>query len=225
MSSWESKIANPDALAEVDKKLWNEIEPLLNNLLDELKANGKIETIYTQSERDTLGSVLKKLDNFSSAHNTLIELFDNPDPKPFLDATSKFGFTENGVIYMYVAAAVTLEVLSTELFKVLLLFHMKDVNFAVSRFYSTMQSAAPNSWPKLEPYVDSDFRNSLSHGTYAIVGTQIVLFNDAKLFPSTDPEAQMPLDKFMLRIKTQNVLYQCLINVLAQKKAAGFLTP
>ena len=222
MSSWEDKVANPDGMGEFEKNLWNEIEPLLNSVLDELKAGGKIETVYTQSEMDTLGRVLKKVDDFALAHNTLIDLFDTPDPKPFLDATSKFKFTESRVIYMYVAAAVTLEVLYTEQFKILLLFHMKDVDFAVSRFSRTMKTAAPNSWPKLKQYVRSDFRNSLSHGTYAITGRQIVSFNDAKLLPSTDPEAQMSIGKLMLRIKAQNVLYQCLIHVLAQKKASGF---
>jgi hypothetical protein len=75
---------------------------------------------------------------------------------------------------------------------------MKDVNFAVSKFYSTMASAAPNSWPKLEPKVDSDFRNSLAHGTYAVIDKKIVLFKDAKLSHSTDPEAEMTVDKFMI---------------------------
>ena len=102
---------------------------------------------------------------------------------------------------------------------------MKDVNFAVSRFNQTIREAAPVSWPNLEPYVDSAFRNSLAHGTYAIANKQVVLFNDAKLLPSTDPEAQMPLDKFMLRVKTQNVLYQCLVHVLADKKSKGFFAP
>lgn len=222
MSSWENKVANPDALGEAEKKLWKEIEPLLNELLDELKVNKKIETAYTQVEMDSLGRVLEKLDKFSLAHNQLIDLFKNPDPKPFLNATSKFGFTDTGVVYMYVASAVTLEVLSTELFKVLLLFHMKDVSFAVSRFSSTMESAAPNSWRKLKPYVDSDFRNALSHATYAVENKQIVLLKDAKLTPATDPQARMSLGDFMIRIKTQDVLYQCLVNVLVDKKNAGF---
>ena len=225
MSSWEAKVANPDAFGNAEKKLWCEIEPLLSDLLDELRANGKIETIYTQAEMKTLGNVLAKLDNFSLAHNALIDLFKEPDPKPFLDATSKFGFNENNVIYMYMASAATLEVLSTELFKVLLLFHMKNVDFTVSKFYSTMVSAAPKSWSRLQPYVDNQFRNALSHGTYAITNKKIVLLKDAKLIPSDDPEAAMSLDRFMIRIKIQNVLYQCLVNVLVEKKKSGFFMP
>jgi hypothetical protein len=225
MSSWEDKVANPDALGEAERKTWSEIEPLLNDLLDELKANGKIETVYAPAEMESLGSVLKKLDNFSFAHNALVGLFKNPGPKPFLDATSKFGFNAENVSSMYIEAEITMEILSTELFKVLLLFHMKDVSFAVSKFNLTMNSEAPISWPKLAPYVDSDFRNSLSHGTYSITTKKAVLYKDAKLFPPTDARAEMSLGEFMMRVKSQSVLYHCLFHLLAQKRASGFFTP
>ncbi len=32
----------------------------------------------------------------------------------------------------------------------------------------------------------------------------------------------MGLDQFMMRFKEQNVLFQCLVNVLAAKKRSGF---
>jgi hypothetical protein len=225
LNSWKDKVGNPDAFGDVEKKLWNEIEPLLNDLLDELKAAGKIETIYTPVETQNLVRTLKKLDDIGLAHNTLLDIFEQQDPKTFLQETSKFGFDENKLIYMYVACAVTIEVLSTELFKLRLLFHMKDVDFAVSRFSTTISAAAPTSWPKLRPYVDNEFRNSLSHGTYAVINKKVVLFKDAKLLPSSDPEAEMTLDKFMMRIKSQNVLYQCLVDVLDKKMKSGFFKP
>lgn len=225
MPSWEDKVANPEALGEAEKQLWKEIEPVLNDLLDELKANGKIETIYTFSESASLVKTLDKLDEIGYAQNTLLHIFRDDIPKHFLNETAKFGFDENKLIYMYIACAVTVEVLNTELFKVRLLFHMKNVDSAVSHFNSTVRNAAPNSWIRLQPYLDNDFRNSLAHGTWAIIDKKIVLFKDAKLLPSDDPEGAMTLDRFMMRIKNQNVLYLCLVNVLDSKMKSGFFIP
>ena len=46
-SSRKIRVANPEAVGDVERKLWNEIEPPIRDVLDELKANGKIETLYT----------------------------------------------------------------------------------------------------------------------------------------------------------------------------------
>jgi hypothetical protein len=233
MGFWEYKINNPNVMLASEKKLWNEIEPVLNGLLDELRVQGKIETIYTQAEKEDLLSAVEKLDRISEAHNTLLDIIRQQrgstegqrKRETFLKQTAEFGFNEQRVVFMYLALAVTVEVLSTELFKLRLLFHMKDVDFAVSHFSTTMSSAAQISWPKLKPYVDNEFRNSLSHGTWAVINHKIVLFKDAKLLPSSDPEAKMSLHRFMMRIKSQNVLYQCLINVLDKKAKSGFFMP
>jgi len=55
-------------IGDFERKLWNEIEPPIRDVLDELKANGKIEALYTQAELNTLGSVLWELDILFSAH-------------------------------------------------------------------------------------------------------------------------------------------------------------
>ena len=228
MSYWKNRVSNPNVLGPAEKALWKKIEPLLFDLLNELEANGKIETAYKSVQKQNLGPTMKKLDDFSEAHNTLLDIFRvYPDPKSFLKETYKFGFTENRLIYMYMACAVTMQVLSTELFKLRLLFIMKKVDsFAVSSFNKTINAAAPKSWPKLEPYVDRDFRNSLSHGTYAVVNKKITLFKDAKLFPPTDPKDAMSIGKFMLRVKNPNVLCSCLAYVLRTwKTKSGQLRP
>jgi hypothetical protein len=67
--SWEDKVGNPDSMGSREKDLWSEIEPLLDDSLDELKANGRIETIYTSGETGNLISALQKLDEFSKANN------------------------------------------------------------------------------------------------------------------------------------------------------------
>lgn len=222
-SSWADKVSDPKLLGEGERRFWNEIEPILRELIDELKTSQKIETVFTFSESERLVRTMKKLDEIGYAHNALIHIFEGEKFQEFLGRSSEFGITENKLIYMYIACAVTVEVLSTELFKVRLLFHMKNVDFSVSHFNSTLKDAAPNSWRRLAPFLDNDFRNALAHGTWAVIDKKIVLFKDAKLLPPSDSESEMTLDRFMLRIKNQNVLYQCLNYVLWQKIKSGLL--
>lgn len=222
MDSWEYKVANPDALGLGEKTLWKKIEPILNDVLDEIKSNGKIETIYTRAEMDRLSGPMGTLKETGMAHNVVLHLMDRPQEEwfKFLQVTEQFGLEESNVIRIYLTLAGAGTILSTELFKLLLLFHMRDVSYDISKFYSTMQACAPRTWPLLRPFVDNEFRNALAHGTYAMVNKKIVLYRDAKL----SPVEEMELSEFMKRSKDQNVLFQCLVNVLAAKKRSGFFS-
>jgi hypothetical protein len=81
-----------------------------------------------------------------------------------------------------------------------------------------MPKFAPKSWQKLMPELDNKFRNALSHGLWTIENKRIVLFEDAKLIPFE----KLNLAQFMIRVKTQNVLFACLINVIHKKGKQGF---
>ena len=209
-----------------EKKLLAEMEPILLAVLRELKTNGKIKTIYYSSEVNMLMSVLEKLNYFTDSLRVFSGLGDEKKLKEFLAATSRYGFTENNTLYMHVACAVTIVGLSTELFKLRLLFRLKDVSHDVSRFERTMKEAAPTTWPSLQPYVDSSFRNAIAHGNYAIRivngDPEVVLLSDAKLLPSNDQNSVMSLDEFMIRVKECNVLYECLRSVLQDLTSKGF---
>jgi hypothetical protein len=220
-NSWERRVANPEALGQAEKTLWEKIERVLDALLDEIKANGKIETIYLRAEMDRLSGPIRTLDETGLTHNVLLGLFKKQEEwSRFLKATEQFGFREANVMRIYLTLAATVTLLSTELFKLLLLFHMKDVSHDVSKFYSTMQSSAPKTWPLFKSFVDNDFRNAIAHGTYGLVNKKIVLYKDAKLLPLEE----MDLGEFMMRLKDQNVLFQCLVNTLVAKKKLGFFT-
>lgn len=219
--SWESRVLNPNALGQGEKKLYLEIEPILNELLDELKTNGKIEISFVNSEKQHLKNILENLSQVSINYNSLLDLFDNANNvEEFLKVSSRFGFDEQKLVNLYVEITVLLCILNTELFKTLLLFHLKSVSHKVSNFGSTMGQFAPVTWKKLKPYVDSNFRNSLAHGTWVFENKQIVLFDDAKLVPYE----KLDLANFIIRAKNQNVLFICLVNILAAKKKAGFFT-
>jgi len=220
---WEQRVANAEqSLGRAEKALWQKIEPVLIDALDEIKANGKLETIYVRTEMDKLSGTLKTFEETSIAHNVLGHLFDRTREEwvRFLRITEQFGFTQTNVARIYLTLEVAIALLSTELFKLVLLFHMKDVSYDVSKFPSTMRDCAPKTWHRLKPFVDNDFRNALAHGTYTIVSKGVVLYKDAKLSPFD----KMKLHEFMMRTKEQNVLFMCLFNVLAAKKKSGFFT-
>ena len=216
---WANRVSNPDNLGAEEKKLWTEIEPILIELLDELKTNRKIEISFSADEKHHLMmTVNNNLTQASKNHNLLLHVFDNA--KKFFEVNSEFGLGENDVVNLYVEIAVLLCILHTELFKTLLLFHLKGVNHKASNFNSTMGQFAPTAWRKLKPYVDNEFRNSLAHGTWAVENKEIVLFEDAKFVIFE----KLSLDEFMIRTKKQNVLFVCLANVLAEKHKANVFT-
>jgi len=138
------KVANPEALGEKEKQLWVRLEPIVQDLLDELKDAGKIESVFPPAKMALLQATLDKLDEFSAVHNVVLQLSESePKFKEFLATNSKFGFTESNTISAYVMATVTVSVLSTELFKLLLLFLTKDVDPRVANFGRTMAREAP----------------------------------------------------------------------------------
>ncbi len=221
---WSSRVANVDAFGEREKELWNQIEPVLNDVLDELKRNGFIETIFVPKETDALWSCISKQDTFSHVSNVLLHLSDREKASKFVKLNAQFGLDEQTVVAAYIMTILSLSVLKIELFKLFLLFHMKRAggfSHRVSSFNATMKGCAPNSWPKLEPFVDNPLRNALAHGAYALVEQKIVLFDDARL----EPLEELQLADIMMRTKDQDVLFQCLINAIQRKTKEGLFTP
>lgn len=218
------KVANPEALGEKEKQLWVRLEPIVQDLLDELKDAGKIESVFPPAKMALLQATFNKLDEFSAVHNVVLHLSESePKFKEFLATNSKFGFTESNTISAYVMATVTVSVLSTELFKLLLLFLTKDVDPRVANFGRTMAREAPkpgSPWSHLStrrlatPWLTEP----------AIVNKKLRLFENAKLATlETDGKMdEMELSDYMMRIKDQNVLYQVLVNVLNEEARKGF---
>lgn len=222
-NEWAIRAANPDAFGESEKKLWNEVEPKIRALFEELKKNKRIETVYTPAEYRHLKSIFERVDLASRVHNVLIHIPDIPDrAQKFIDANRETGIDEPIYGEMYLQAALFLDLVNTELFKLLILFHIKgtSTDYLVSKFPTTMQKFAPNSWKDLKRYVDNDFRNAIGHATFSVRNKKVVIYRDAKLVPL---EA-MDLAEFMMRLKRQNVLFQCLVNVIAELKRNSWFT-
>jgi len=222
---WSHRVSNPAALGGREKELWVTIEPVLHAVLDELKLNDLIETVFVQKEIDALWSCIAKQDAFTNVSNVLSHLsHSKAKAAEFVKLNSRFGLDEPTIVADYVLSALSLSVLKTELFKVVLLFNLKrggQLSHAVSKFSSTMQSTAPKTWPKLKPFVDNPLRNALAHATYALADDKVVLFDDATL----EPFEELDLGHIMMRMKDQDLLFQCLLNVLNDMAHRGFFEP
>jgi hypothetical protein len=218
---WKERVQNPEAFGQAEKELWMKLEPILGELLDELKAKGKTEVSFIPTKEQHLSNIVDNLIQINKNENLLLHLFDSPERfGQFLKVSSEFGFDEPKSTSLYVEISAYLCVLSTELFKLFLLFHLRDIDPQVSHFTRTMEEVAPTAWKKLKPYVDNEFRNSLAHGTWAIENKKIVLFRDATL----EPYERLELAKFMIKIKRQNLLYACLNYLIEEKRKANFFT-
>lgn len=210
---------NPEALGKGELDYWKEVAPIINDLLDELKANGKIETSFTKSEIEHMTHVMDNLYRLGKNSNLLINLFKpNKNFEGFLEVASRFGFDESSLALLYIETSVLSGIFHLELFKNLLLFHLKDVDPKVN-FYRTMEKNAPKTWQRLKPIVDNKFRNSLAHGSWALENKHIVLFEDAELIPFE----KLNLGEFIIRVKKVNILYTCFLHVLMDKMKQGLL--
>lgn len=227
--SWKSIIQNPEAMGPNEKALWKKIEPILCELLDELKEKGKNEISFIPTKEEYLKNVMDNLIEINKNRNILDSLLDSKENlTQFLKVASNFGFNESRVISLYVQLEAYICVLSTECFKLLLLYHTRDVNPLVSSFSKTMETVVPKAWKKLKPYVDNEFRNALAHGTWTMEWKMknkksvpsVVLFRDADLVPYK----RLDLYNFMVEIKKQNLLCSCLKHLMLVKRKANFFT-
>ena len=144
--SWSEKAGNPEAFGEVEKTLYTEIEPILKNLLQELKDNKKIRTKYSQDNLDRLRGLVDRYKVASDVYNFALGIAKAPDiPPRFLKATAEFGMNEPTSVGIWLQAGLFADLVSTELPKIFILFHLKAVDFTVSNFSRTMDQHAPTT--------------------------------------------------------------------------------
>jgi hypothetical protein len=164
-------------------------------------------------------TVLQRICAIGTNNNLLIHTGDNNKAQRFVSVVSEFGFTDSNIVNLYLEVSALLLLQEFECFKALLLFHLKDIDFRVFKFEKTMEKFAPKAWEKLKPELDNKFRNSVAHGLWAIENKKIVLFEDAKLVPFE----KLDFHQYVIRVKIQNVLFACLMNLLYKKVKNGFL--
>src|SRR5208282_6938298 len=103
----------------MEKDLYRKLHPILNELLDELKKNGKIETVYVQTEMDALGVVVKHMNTCGQNYTRLLHVSDNY--QEFLRAVKPFGFDEPSSVQLTIEIGSYLAAITTEMFRIALL--------------------------------------------------------------------------------------------------------
>lgn len=71
---WKNLAANPEAFGEEEKGLWLRLEPILNELLAELKSNGKIETVFVPRDMENLQVVIENHQKCVKNYNLLVQI-------------------------------------------------------------------------------------------------------------------------------------------------------
>jgi hypothetical protein len=133
-------------LGDAEKKLWTELEPLIGALLEELKKNGHIETVHANTEYEDLSSMLDNLEQSSKTYIAMMRINDKDKLESFLGAVKGFGIDEQIMVRIWLSAGLFVDVFSTELLKMLILFHLKGVSPVVSQFSITTEKVAPVAW-------------------------------------------------------------------------------
>lgn len=212
-------VDNPEHVWAEDKEFFEEFEPIIIELLDELKSNGKINK-FVPLEKRRLHSVMDNIYQIQKNHNWLIDIsYSAEKEKSFLALNSNFGLNRGMFTYFSLQFSILSSTAHFEMFKNFLLFHLINVDYRASQFNKTIESSAPKAWQKLKPYIDNDLRNSLAHGTWIIENGKVILFKDSALISVSK---EMPIKDFILDIKKQNIMYIILVHALAKKHREGF---
>jgi hypothetical protein len=190
-------------LGDADRKRRNQIDAVLSALLKELETSGHLDMRFTSVQADRLFDILRKVRDVAVVYNSLIEIFsDEARENKFLNAVQEFGIGRIELVQMYLATYATACVLSTESFKLLVLFQTKGIH-KVSDFNSVIPRLAPHSWPTLKTFVDNIFRNALAHGLYTVEKGKAVLYKNTKL----EVCREMTGLEFIMEVKNQNILF------------------
>ena len=90
---WSELVANPESFGGSEKALWLKLEPILHELLEELKKNGKIETVYVATELDGLHAVIETMKDLGNNYNLLLHISDDyAKNAKFMESVRPFGF-------------------------------------------------------------------------------------------------------------------------------------
>lgn len=193
-------------LGETDKEKREKIDIALGKVMQELDEKGRLETKFTEAQISLIFDILRKINDVGESYNFFIDTFSNPKQETrFLTSVEEFGITRANLLSMYLAAHVVAGILSTEQFKLLLLF-MVAGTYKISDFYNFIEREAPTTWPELRPFIDNQFRNALAHGAYLLDKGKVVLFKNAKL----EVLREMPLQDFIMAVKNENILFWCM---------------
>jgi hypothetical protein len=138
---WEKWVTNPDGIVESEKIVWIELQQIISDMLTELKTNDKIETNFTSSELIHFKKMMNTRNDMADNFGKIADTTDSREiSTDFLNAIKKFNFTDINYVYLIVELSIMNMLMDSEIFKTMLLFHLKDIrSHASTAFPSTMK--------------------------------------------------------------------------------------
>jgi hypothetical protein len=216
---FKGRVGNPEAMGQAEKDEWLKIEPVIFELVDELKSENIFRTSFDDEEIKHIRNMMDNVNQLSWNNALLFNIAaDRDTAEAFLKATSPFGINEFRLVSLFIQQTIFYSITCIESFKTLLMFHLKDVK-PKATFKDIIPYKASNAWKKLKPLIDSDFRNSFAHGTWAIEeDKKFVLFKNSKLELIT----KLTLAEFVQKTREQTWLYYCANYVLNEERKKAY---
>lgn len=110
--------------AKAEKKLWDEVIPIFEELLDDLKSKNMIRLTTIKMDRERLVSIWQTSAEFGKAHNEFLEkIYPEKSGKEF---SNKSGLTEETIVHVFLTQLFSYTLIEYEsVFKTLCCFSWK----------------------------------------------------------------------------------------------------
>jgi hypothetical protein len=221
----EKYFFNSTKLPEGEKKYYNKIRPILEGLLNDLKKK-KCLRRATREETIHLIKIMRDKDEIALSLNMLNRIFKSKEELQKFLTIAKDYFTDSNLAYLYVSQLYFQFLVSTELFRVFLLFYLKrgkehefKDTMTLRSFLDALKRVSPKYGKLIEDEIDIKLRNSFAHGLFRIVGqTFIYYMNVGEL----KKPISIQLHELWIKMKNHNLIYHCLVQLVTEKMKEGF---
>jgi hypothetical protein len=208
--------------AKAAKKLWDEVIPIFEALLDDLKSKNMIR-LTIKMDREKLALIWKNSAEFGKAHNEFVKnIYPEKLGKEF---SKKSGLTEETIAFIYLTQLISHTLIQYEsVFRTSLLFFLEEDNgirrdMTLTRLLKAIVRISPSAGGKVKKLIDTDLRNSLAHGTFWFKRGGKVSFAKNSYLQEI---REMSLANFMKESIKVNVIAHAFVYTLHKKMTEGF---
>lgn len=215
-------VANPWSMGKDDWKYWDQIQPLFEGLMDDIKKKGYLKSPGDLHSKFT--NLIVTTNKMATSYNMLQSIFEEKGRSAkFIKHNKCFNVTEEGLVYLLVSQSISNVLNNAEMLRNTLLEIIKtngrfNDKMGLGYLLRKLDELSPNFGNKIRIEVDTNIRNALAHRTYWIDGVDVVYCTDMSL----ENEKRIDLWGLWMEGKKLNILYQNLIKLIADKSQRGF---
>jgi len=209
----------------VEKKIFDESVKLFEELLDDFKSKDLLRKGIPHSDREKLVAILKNSRHNGNAFNVVFSIFESKEKiESIIKKCSEEGITDNVLTYTFLSQLFGVAMLNFEsVFKTSLLFFLKEESgfyrkMTLGRLIGNIKKVSTLG-QQIEDKIDYELRNSLAHGTFWFGGEGKVFLAENSYLEGVQ---EIPLHKFFVRVKDQNIVAHAFIQALIGKTEQGY---